>query len=147
MEYRFVTGFKGSKLVYTDKHLYNLKCNRPNGNVEYICYQTILCKQMKKEKTQSIGSQSEGMKQLEMKLAKQDTGCQPNCSARVIIKPDKTLSRNKIHHTNHDNHEVIVSDLESIDEMEKVCTFMRENIPLSAHKVSPKDIFLQVMAK
>lgn len=147
MEYRFVTGFNGSKLVYTDKHLYNLKCNRPNGNVEYICYQKILNKRTKEEKTQSDGSQSQGMEELEMNLAEQDTGCQPNCGARVIIKPDKTLSRNKIQHTNHNNHEIIVADLESIDEMEKVCTFIRENIPLSAHKVSPKDIFLQVMAK
>lgn len=98
MEYRFVTGFNGSKLVYTDKHLYNLKCNRPNGNVEYICYQKILNKRTI-ARNGRVGDE-----------LGQTRGCQPNCGARVIIKPDKTLSRNKIQHTNHNNHEIIVAD-------------------------------------
>lgn len=126
MEYKFITGFKGSKLVFAQNNLFNFKCTRPNGNVEYICYQSILSKKTNNASKQNIVQ---------------------NCSARVIIKPDKTIYRNKIPHTNHNNHEAIVSDLESIDDMEKVCTFIRENMPLSAHKVSPKDIFSQVMAK
>lgn len=137
MDYTFVSGYRGSKLVYAEKNLYVKKCARPNGNTEYICYQTVLS-QKKDQNENAVSDFNAKQNKFEH---------EPNCTARVIIKPDGTISRNKIPHVLHKNHEYIVADTKSIKEMEELCTLMKEKLPLSAHKITPKEIFLQIMAK
>lgn len=143
MEHRILEGFrKGSKLVYIDENLYFRKVKRPNGNEEFICYQQILDKQLKKDFIQSNQPGDETVA-----MICDESRNKTYCTARVVLKLDGTFSRNSIAHTKHGNHKNIVADLNSLREMESLCNNMREKLPLSAHKLSPKEVFLQVMAK
>lgn len=117
---------KGTELIYADKHLYVKKVKRPNGNQEYICYQTILAQQ----KIHDPGNERES-----------------SCTARVVLKPDGSLVRNSVQHVFHRTHDHILADIESIKEMEGLCECLKDKLPLSSYKITPKEIFLQVMAK
>lgn len=122
-EYIYLKGFReGSILLYVlaDKRLYIKKTVRPNKQVEWICYQTILTKT-------------------------DDT--QPKCTARVIIHSDGKMTLNKICHSEHNDHSVICKDMEAINEMKNKCDYVRTELESIAHKISAEDIFLQVMKK
>lgn len=125
MKHCFIEGYKGGNLLYLEdeKHLFVRKSG-DNGEEVFICYQSILAKGNKN---------------------KQST--QPNCTARVKLDANKICTRNKIAHTNHENHEIYYRDLKTLNAVKKNCRILREIIPITAHKVSVKEIFLQEMAK
>lgn len=124
MDHCFVKGYKGSDLLYLkdEKHLFVRKCGQGGEDV-FICYQTILAKNKKKNP---------------MEL---------NCTARVKLTANKICTRNKIAHSNHDNHEIHFRDLESLNAIKKNCRLLQKMIPITAHKVPAKELFLQEMAK
>lgn len=128
MDYRFIKGYSGGNLLYleNEKHLFVRK-DTQKGDEVYICYHSILSKNRKNKKT--------------------NKPVEPNCTARVKISPDKICTRNKIAHTKHENHEIHFRDLESLNEMKKNCRLLKKIIPITSHKVSAKEIFLQEMAK
>lgn len=105
--------------VLEDKCLYVKKIARET-KIEWICYQTVL---IKKDSTQ------------------------PKCTARVIIHPDGTMTRNKIRHSNHCDHFNIRQDLDSLNAMKERCDYIRTNLDTVSSKISALDIFLQEMKK
>lgn len=125
MEYCFIDGYKGGKLLYLkdEKHLFVRKSGK-NGEDVFICYQTILAK----------GNEN-----------KQST--ETTCTARVKLDVNKVCTRNKIAHTEHECHEIHFRDLETLKAVKDKCRLLQSIIPITAHKVSMKEIFLQEMAK
>lgn len=105
--------------VFSDKCLYIKKVVRENQNVEWICYQSV--------------------------LVKKDKNNQLKCTARAIIKPDGTLTRNKVSHSKHSDHSCIYEDMISLNNMREKCDYVKQNFDSVAHKVSALDIFLQEM--
>lgn len=122
MEYCFIEGYKGGKLLYLkdEKNLYVRK-NFENGVETFICYQTIMHK----------GNKIDHL----------------NCTARVKLDENKICTRNKIVHTKHESHEIHYRDLETLNAIKENCRMLQKIIPITAHKVSAKEIFLQEMAK
>lgn len=125
MEYCFIEGYKGGKLLYLkdEKHLFVRKSGE-NGEEVFICYQTILYKGNKNKQSEHL-----------------------NCTARVKLDANKICTRNKIAHTSHENHEIHFCDLETLNAIKENCQILQKIIPITAHKVSAKEIFLQEMAK
>lgn len=123
MEYCFTKGFKGGNLLYLreEKHLFVRKSGE-NGEETFICYQSVLSKSSKNLS-------------------------QPNCTARVKLNGEKICSRNKIAHTNHENHEILFRDFQTLNTVRKNCKTLQKIIPITAHKISVKEVFLQEMAK
>lgn len=101
------------------KPLYVKKVKR-SGKQIYICYQTILSATKKNE---------------------------VQCTARASVDENKVCLRNRTPHTNHANHSVIYSDLETLNTIKKKCRYSAENFPLSSHRVSPKEIFYMELSK
>lgn len=107
---------------FADNCLYVKKVVRPNENVEWICYQTVLIKN-------------------------NDNQNQLKCTARVIIKPDGTLTRNKVGHSKHCDHSCNYQDMVLVNNMKDQCDYVRSNLNSVSHKISALDIFLQEMKK
>lgn len=105
--------------VLEDNCLYVKKVAREK-QVEWICYQTVLIKKDSK---------------------------QPKCTARVIIHPDGTITRNKICHSNHCDHSNIRQDMDSLNAMKERCDYIRTNLDTVSSKISALDIFLQEIKK
>lgn len=124
MDHCFVKGYKGGTLLYLkeEKNLFVRKSGQEGEDV-FICYQTILAKNKKK-------------KPMEL-----------NCTARVKLNANTICKRNKIAHSNHGNHEIHFRDLESLNAIKKNCRLLQKIMPITAHKVSAKELFLQEMAK
>lgn len=78
-----------------EKNLYVTQARR-NGKEEYICYQKILCKTQNKKKSK--------------KNKKRRYSSSIPCTARIIIDGNGKCKRNKVIHSNHDNHELIYKD-------------------------------------
>lgn len=122
-DYEYLKGFRdGSCLlhVFQDNCLYVRKVVRANNKEEWICYQSI--------------------------LVKKDVN-QIKCTARVFIHDDGTMTRNKISHSKHCDHVVILQDMKSLNDMKNHCDFIREKFDTFAHKITAQDIFLQEMKK
>lgn len=122
-DYVYLTGFRDKSVllyVITENCLYVKKVVRPNKQVEWICYQTILIKCDEN---------------------------QPKCTARVIIHQDGRLTRNKVCHSDHSDHSVICKDMKTLNDMKDQCDYVREKLDSVAHKISAEDIFLQQMKK
>lgn len=118
MEYCFTKGFKGGDLLYLqDEKNLFVRKKVENGEETYICYQSVLAKRNKEV---------------------------ANCTARVKLNGDKECTRNKISHT---THEILFRDFESLNVIRKNCRMLRRIIPITSHKISVKEIFLQEMAK
>lgn len=124
LEYLFVTGFHGSRLIYTpsEKNLYAFKDKRGNGE-SFICYQYILNKQKNGEEEHS------------------------KCSARVVLDKDKNVTRNHIEHSHHKNHEQIYADMISASTMKNKVRELRDEFPEMLDKISVDNIFLKEQAK
>lgn len=121
MAFQLLVGFNNGKnpLLYLreDKRLFVQKISR-YGKTEYICYDSILSGKNKAE-------------------------C---CRARVTISGE-ACTRNQIAHSCNGTHEIIYRDLNSLNEMRERCRSLRFACDTSSHKISVKDIFLQVIAK
>lgn len=124
-KYTFIEGYKFGNLLYLEeeKHLFVRKSG-DNGEQIFICYQSILAKSNKKKEA-----------------------AQPNCTARVKLTANGICTRNKIGHTNHENHEIHFHDLEILNAVKENCRTLQNIIPITAHKVSVKEVFLQEIAK
>lgn len=125
MEYSIIEGHRtGSRLVYVhkEKFLY-MKKNERGGKRTYICYQKVLSGR------ERIGEDH------------------TKCSACVIIDKNEICWRNSIHHTNHQNHRTIYNDLCSLKVMKNACEFIRDNLTISAAKISTQEIFHSEITK
>lgn len=131
-EYMFIKGHRGAELLYvpSEKCLY-VKKNERNGKQYYICYQTILSKERKIKK--GIADNIDCSK----------------CTARVFLNKRKQCWRNKIAHTLHKDHQVIVEDLRSLDAMKRDCKMLKRNlaIPSASRKVNAREIYDKHMSK
>lgn len=122
MEYSYIKGYREDSellFIHEENHLYVKKVKR-SGKQIYICYQTILSATKKNE---------------------------VQCTARASVDENKVCLRNRTPHTNHANHSVIYSDLETLNTIKKKCRYLAENFPLSSHRVSPKEIFYMELSK
>lgn len=127
MEYSFIKGkHDGCVLLYspTEKDLY-VQNNERNGKKVYVCYQSILSKQKQKENDQN----------------------HINCKARVTINEGGVCERNKIPHSDHENHEIEYLDLVTRNAITDKCRFLKEHFPESAHKIPEHEIFMKELSK
>lgn len=125
MEYHVVQGHRlGSQLIYIpkEKFLY-LKKNERSGKRTFICYQSVLS------------------------VRQRDGEDHTKCTACVIIGKNDECWRNRIHHSVHQNHRRIFDDLRSLNNMKSTCQFLRDNLTISAEKISAKEIYSTEMAK
>lgn len=127
MDYQFIEGIRGSQLLHvlSEDMLYVFKMER-NGMREYVCYQTILCMPKKKE-TPNVDH--------------------AKCSARVRIRRDGTLERMNVQHTQHQDHDMLVRDMNKRETMKNQARRLREDHPEDAHKIPLRHIFQRQIAK
>lgn len=133
MEYSIINGNReGCKLLWVpqEKYLYVKKCER-SGKKTYICYNTILSSEKKKDR-----------KENEVNLEKHI-----KCTARVTIGENGQCNRNKIAHEPHENHQIIYEDSMLRNNIKKKCLFLRQEFPESSHKISEKEIFFGEICK
>lgn len=132
MDYTLIEGFHGGTLVYLhqEKHLF-YHTNDRNGQAEYSCYETIL--------PEEYHCNEHGEKQQEKKKIR--------CSAKIFINNENTCRRNKMEHHDHSNHDLLFRDLKTLHEIKEKCRFLSEWCPISAHKISAKEIFMVELAK
>lgn len=126
MEYTTIRGFRGGNLFYVqeERNLYVRKTTKA-GLSYLVCYDTV---QMKKSKQQDPHFEE--------------------YSARCTVDEGTGLCwRNNSCHRDHDNHELIFRDLQSLNAMKDHCHFLATKFPLSARRIPIKDIFLAEMAK
>lgn len=125
-----VVGFNGGTLYYApgEKHFYVREKSCDSGNVYLICHDQM---EYKNE-----------MRKSEKNRKKEVKSCPSRCCFNSITGEIR-LTEN---HT-HKDHEVMYNDLISLNAMKDKCKFIAENFPLSAHKVSIKEIFLMEMVK
>lgn len=126
MEYTYIQGFKDGphRLIYLhrEKHLFCYKYER-SGQIEYTCYQSMLPNDYKSDS-------------------------EHNCTARIIVNNnDKQCRRNNVAHTNHQNHELVFRDLQTLNAVREKSRKISEWCPLSASKVSAKEILAMELAK
>lgn len=125
MEYSFLRGKRDGKnellYVHSEKMLYVLK-DIKRGKKIFICYETIL-----KKKSIKKGEHI--------------------CTSRVTIDLNGKCTKNRIDHTSHENHEEIMRDCNSLNTIKSKCKRLQKEYPVSSHKITVKDIFLDEMAK
>lgn len=117
---------EGSHLLHvpSENMLYVFKVER-NGTKEYICYQTILSVPKKRNKDEN----------------------HVNCTARVRLLSNNTCQRMQVSHTNHNNHNAIIDDIEKRNNMKKKCQRLRDDHAEDAHKISTRHIFQREISK
>lgn len=124
MEYQITKTKFGKDSIYvpSEKMLYVSK-GRQN---EYICYQTVLSDKKRKEHEKHI-----------------------QCSARIRCLPNGKCERQNmfVQHTDHPNHERIVSDKQIMNEIIQKAENLRINFPHDAHKVPNRHIFQREVAR
>lgn len=127
MDYQFIEGIRGGQLLHvlSEDMLYVFKMER-NGMREYVCYQTILCTP-KKKKTSNVDH--------------------TKCTARVRIRRDGTLQKMNTPHTQHQDHDMLVRDMNKRETMKKQTRRLREDHPEDAHKIPLRHIFQRQIAK
>lgn len=127
LDYEFLTGQRrNGRLVYVRKYkcLY-VKKKKLKSGIHYICYQTILAKNMKKNVKKTI----------------------PRCTSRVKIDNHGICTHLNIPHSVHDSHELLYKDMKSknnfIDDVEAISKRLED---LST-QVSSQDLFTRELAK
>lgn len=128
MNFTFIEGLHGGTLVYLheENHLF-YHTNDRNGQNEYTCYETILPEEY---------CSTKGEKEKKLR-----------CSAKIFINKENICRRNKMQHYNHPNHDLAFRDLKTLHEIKEKCRFLSEWCPISAHKISAKEIFMVELAK
>lgn len=99
-----------------------MKCRRGDREI-FECYQCILAK------------------------SKNITDTQPKCSARVILDKNGIVTRNRIAHSKHKNHEQIHADMKSTETIENNIITLRDDFPEVAEKISVDAIYAKEIAK
>lgn len=126
LTYEKIRGHRVDTYLYwipQEKCLYVKKEERA-GNIECICYQTILANPRRNGHDEVI-----------------------KCTARRIIDSQNQVSCNGVPHSNHCNHEMIYKDLITRANISDACYGVKNlcgNIPV---KVSVGDIFTREIAK
>lgn len=125
MQCEILKGKFGGDLIYVpcEKMLYVFEARRKNGIKIFVCYQTVLTKT----------GEANHIK----------------CSSRIRLLQNGTCERMNIYmpHTNHTDHELVVSDKKHMDNMKEQCKYLQENHPEDAHKISNRHIFQREIAK
>lgn len=126
MEFINIKGFRGGNLYYVqeDGHLFIRKTLK-SGKMYLACYDTIRTKKQKIE--------DPDFKE-----------CQARCS---IDSATGVFWRNLTCHRDHDTHELIYRDLQSLNSMKDQVRYLAANFPFSARRIPIKEIFLTEMAK
>lgn len=122
-----IQGFhEGHPLLYLqeERHLF-VRSNERSGQVEYACYEKHRSNRYKNPNHQEENS---------------------NCTARVFLK-DGVVRRNSIQHKNHENHELIFRDLQTLNAVKEKSRMLLEWCPLSSSKVSAKELLATELAK
>lgn len=127
LDHVFLAGQRrNGKLLYVRK----LKClyvkkQKSKKATDYICYQTILRKNMKKNSKNKV----------------------PACTSRVKVDNHGRCTRKRISHTMHENHEKLYKDMISKNNfLDDVVTLSNQLAGLST-EVSSQDIFTRELAK
>lgn len=123
LNYQYTTGFseRQHQLLYLEgeKHLFCRKdYSKDRSKIYYSCYDNLN----------------------ENKTAK----CKARCSINVQTKE---CTRNGAQHTGHDHQDVTYRDMVSWNSMKDHAKYLATNFPMSAQKISIKEIFLNEMAK
>lgn len=125
-----VPGFNGGLLYYVpDKKHFNVRekeCD--NGNMYLICHDQM---EYKNE-----------MRKSEKNRKKEVISCSGRCFMNRITGEMRLTGGHS-----HKDHELMYKDLISLNAMKNKCRFIAENFPLSAHKMSIREIFLMEMVK
>lgn len=123
MEYRVIKSKFGNDLLYvpSEKILYKKK-----RNDEYVCYQTVLCDNKKK-----------------------DHAAHPKCSSGIRRLTDNICERLNVHidHTCHENHETIALDKEKLNNMISNCENLRLNFREDANRIPNRNIFQREVSR
>lgn len=131
MDCKIIKGFRdGTNLLYVpcEKNLYRLKCNRRNGESDYICYQDVL------SKTPNIKSTRNEDRNI--------------CKARVrLFVNGKQCKRMNACHSGHHNHENIVRDMEKLNNMKAKCEILKSDFLEDASKISTRNIYQREIKK
>lgn len=123
--YTLIQGFHaGNCLLYLpgEKRLF-FQSNVRSGQVEYTCYAKLCPDKYKTRKN-----------------------TQSKCTARVFLT-DGNARRNGIRHHCHEDHELIFRDLQTLNAVREKCTKILEWCPLSASKVSAKELLSMELVK
>lgn len=131
MDCQMIKGFRdGTKLLYVpqEKNLYRLKCNRKNGQSDYICYQDILSRTANNKSARN-----------------EDRSF---CNARVrVFASGNQCKRMNACHSGHHNHEHIFRDMEKLNNMKEKCEMLKNNYPEDASKISTRHIYQREIKK
>lgn len=124
-DYTMIQGFhEGRELLYLhgEKHLFCYS-NERSGQTEYACYEQHRPVRYKNDqKDKSV------------------------CKARVFLKNGK-VRRNGIQHDSHSNHELIFRDLKTLDAVKEKSRKLLQWCPLSASRVSAKELLAIELAR
>lgn len=131
MDCQIINGFRdGAQLLYvpSEKNLYRLKCNRKNGEADYICYQDILSRTANNKSARN-----------------EDRSF---CNARVrLFAGGKQCKRMNVCHSGHHNHEHIIHDMKKLNNMKERCEILKNNYPEDASKISTRNIYQREIMK
>lgn len=126
-DYAFIQGFhEGHPLIYLqkEKHLF-FQSNVRSGQIEYTCYEKFRSDRYKSSNHQEAHSK---------------------CTARVFVK-DGIVRRSSFQHTNHENHELIFRDLQTLEAVKEKSQKLLEWCPFSSSKVSAKELLAIELSK
>lgn len=117
-----------------EKNLYVTQ-DRRNGKQEYICYQKILSKPQNKKKSKKNKTRRYG------------NNSSIPCTARVIIDKNGKCMRNKVPHSNHDNHEIFYKDLRTKNNIIDRSIAIKNVLDGLPTDVPMQDVFTHELAK
>lgn len=128
MEYTLIQGIHDGPhpLLYShdEKRLYHFTNDR-SGRIEYTCYDHLL----RQEYKSSIGAHLK-------------------CTARAMLQNNDCMRNGIAHKCDHNhNHELAFRDLQTLNAVREKCRLLSEWCPLSASKVSAKELLAIELAK
>lgn len=124
-DHTLIQGFHdGHPLLYLhgEKHLF-YRSNERSGHVEYSCYEKSRPDRYKNNKEANV-----------------------KCTARVFLDNGRVY-RNQIRHQCHENHETIFRDLQTLEAVKEKARLIKKWCPLSASKVSAKELLAVELAR
>lgn len=93
-------------------------------------------------------SRNNGYKGVSYLKCYEDVNCKSNpCEGRRRLHDADGRSWPTHGHSKHKNHKITYRDLISLNNMKERCSYLAQNYPGQAHKVSTKIIYLTEMAK
>lgn len=149
MEFEYIEGLRrNAKVVWVprERHLYVRNVKR-GGNIEYICYQKVLCNQNITERKDKNNNDESIGKHERKKKKNNKREIVLKCNARVIVDGNEKYTRNKIEHTFHENHEHIYKDMVSKNKIIDRCVAHKKVTEGLAVKVPTHDFFTLELAK